>query len=310
MAEDSFKVLVVFSYEENAAWDIEIREEIEKVLSPFAELSFFYMNTKTALVDGSKKSAEAFSLYQQIQPDGVIAVDDNAQTMFVVPYLKNKETIPIIFCGVNANPELYGYPSPNISGVLERFHLEASISLSRQLAGDIETFAFMIKAGPVADLLSKQLEMEKDQLSARMVKFLTPEKLEEALEMAQNARGDADLLFLVALWGMADCDGNKLQEKDSIPLLVKAFGKPTATIARSIVKEGALCAVITNAREHGYRSANMLLQAMRGIPMDQLPVTCNSRGKRIINVSTMQQLGITPAPMVLRGAELVRSENK
>ena len=310
LAEEQYEVLVVFSYEENAPWTIEIREEIEKVLSPVARLTFFYMDTKTALAGGLKKAAEAFSLYQQLQPDGVIAVDDNAQSMFVVPYLKGQVTTPIMFCGVNAKPELYGYPTKNISGILERFHLEESISFARQLSGHIETFAFMVKEGPVARLISEQLESEKDKLSARLVKFLTPGTMAEALKMADEIRDDTDLLFLVALWGLTDSDGNTLCERSSIPQLVAEFGKPTATIAASVVRQGALSAVITNGREHGHHAASMLLQAMGGVPIAQMPVISNSRGKRMINVSTMRKLGIVPNPLVLRGAELVRSSQK
>ncbi len=309
-AEERFKVLVVFSYEESAPWDIEIREEIEKVLSPVAEITYFYLNTKIALGGGTKKAAEAFSIYQQIQPDGVIAVDDNAQSMFVLPYLKNKVTVPIMFCGVNASPDLYGYPTSNISGILERFHLEESISLSRQLTGNIDTFAFMVKAGPVADLISEQLNAEQDYLSARMVEFLTPRTLAEALKMAENVRQKADLLFLVALWGLSDGNGKKLAEEDVIPPLVETFAKPTSAIAASVVREGALCSVITNAREHGHRAAEMLLKALQGVPVEQLPVTRNSHGKRMINISTLRQLGIVLQPMNLLGAELVNNQSE
>ena len=310
LAAERYEVLVVFSYEENASWDIEIREEIERILDPVAKLTFFYMDTKVALLNGSTKAAEAFSLYQQIQPDGVIAVDDNAQSMFVVPYLRDQVTTPIMFCGVNAKPELYGYPTANISGVLERFHLEESISLNRQLSGHIETFAFMMQKGPVAGLISEQLEAEKDLLSARLVNFLTPATMAEALTMAEDVRDDADLLFLDALWGMSDNNGGKLQKAGLIAKIVTAFGKPTAAIGAPTVRQGVLSAVITNGREHGNRAANMLLKAMRGVPIDQLPMTSNSRGKRMINVSTMRKMGIVPNPLVLRGAELVRSSQK
>ncbi|MCK5915597.1 MAG: hypothetical protein KAG92_05620, partial [Deltaproteobacteria bacterium] len=125
-----------------------------------------------------------------------------------------------------------------------------------------------------------------------------------------DLRDKADLLFLVALWGMADSDGRKLREEESIPQLVAAFGRATAAIGASVVRQGALSAVITNGREHGQRAANMLLQSMRGVPVDQLPMTTNTRGRRMINVSTMKQLGIVPNPLVLRGAELVRSSQK
>ena len=303
---EHYKVLVVFSYEENAPWDVDIREEIEKTLSPYADITFFYMDTKTSLQGGPKKAAEAFALYNHLHPDGVIAVDDNAQSMFVVPYLRGKVTTPIMFCGVNADPELYGYPTENISGILERFHLEESMMFSRQLIKKIDTFAFMVKKGPVAALLAKQLEQDKKHISARLVRFMTPETMEEAITMTREARKDVDLLFLVGLWGLNQ-DGSPLVEGEIIPRLIAEFDKPTSGIAASAVRVGVLSAVITNGREHGYRASSMLLKAMRGTPVSQLPMTCNSHGKRMINVSTLKKLNITPDTLVLRGAELVKT---
>ena len=300
-----YKVLVVFSYEENAPWDVEIREEIEKNLALHADPTFFYMNTKAFLSGGPQKAAEAFALYQRLKPDGVIAVDDNAQSMFVVPYLKGKIDIPVMFCGVNAKPEAYGYPTEHISGILERFHLEESIILNRQLVGQIDNFAFMVKKGPVADILAQQLEEDEDRFSAKMVRFMTPETLEEALNMARESRENADLLFLVGLFGVKS-GGVPSTEKEVIPQLVAAFGKPTTGISASVVRFGALSAVITNSREHGHRASTMLLKAMSGTPVSQLPVRRNSQGERVLNVTTLRRLELSPDPIVLRGVELVR----
>jgi len=300
-----YKVLVVFSYEEKAPWDVEIREEIIRVLALHADLTFFYMDTKAFLKNGPQKAEEAFALYQRLEPDGVIAVDDNAQSMFVVPYLKGKIDIPLMFCGVNAKLEAYGYPTEHISGILERFHLEESINLNRQLVGSVSNFAFMVKKGPVADILAQQLEEDKDRFSAKMVRFMTPESLEEALKMARESHENVDLLFLVGLFGLKS-DGVPGAEEDAIPRLVAAFNKPTAGIAASVVCSGALSAVITNSREHGYHAARMLLKAMNGTPVSQLPVRRNSQGERMINVTTLKRLGLSPDPIVFRGVELVR----
>ncbi len=300
-----YKVLVVFSYEENAPWDVEIRDEIVRVLALYADLTFFYMDTKAFLKGGPQKAKEAFSLYQKLKPDGIITVDDNAQSMFVLPYLKGKIDIPLMFCGVNAKPEAYGYPTEHISGILERFHLAESIILNRQLVGQINNFAFMVKNGPVADILAQQLEEDKDLFSAKMVSFMRPDSLEEALEMAREAHDDVDLLFLVGLFGLK-IDGVPGAEEDAIPRLVAAFNKPTAGIAASVVRSGALSAVITNSREHGYRAARMLLKAMNGTPVSQLPIQRNSHGERMINVTTLKRLGLSPDPIVFRGVELVR----
>jgi len=90
--------------------------------------------------------------------------------------------------------------------------------------------------------------------------------------------------------------------------LVAEFHKPTSGIAASAIRAGILSAVITNGREHGHRASEMLLKAMRGVPVSQIPMTCNSHGKRMINVSTLKELNITPDPLVLRGVELVKTK--
>jgi len=310
LAEDRFKVLVVLSYEQDYLWDVEIREEIEKVLSPFADLNFFYMNTKVALENGVGKAAEAFALYQKMQPDGVIAVDDNAQSMFVVPYLKNRVSTPVMFCGVNAEPEAYGYPAKNVSGILERYHFEETISFNRQIAGKTDTFALMVNESPLADLIAKELKHEKAKLSAKMVAFLRPKTLSQAVNMAENIRNKVDLLMLLTLKGLVGNQGKPVSDSEAISTVVKAFNKPTTATAAFAVKNGVLSGVLATGQEQGEQAALMLLKVLRGTPIDQLPVTRNSRGKRMINVSTLQQLGITPPPMALRGAELVRSPQK
>ena len=91
------KVLVVFSYEKDFPWDIEIREGIELRIGDSVELHYYYMNTKVELDRGAERAAEAYELYRRLQPDGVIAADDNAQAMFVVPYLKDKVKTPVMF---------------------------------------------------------------------------------------------------------------------------------------------------------------------------------------------------------------------
>lgn len=94
-----FKVLVVMSYEANNPWVIEIREGIDSVLAASSEITYFYMDTKVSPAAGPRKGEEAYALYQRLQPDGVIVADDDAQAMFVVPFLKDKVRTPVMFNG-------------------------------------------------------------------------------------------------------------------------------------------------------------------------------------------------------------------
>ncbi len=272
-AENRDKVLVVFSYERDSLWEIEIRKGLEDVLSDQAELTFFYMNTKVDLSGGPERAAEAYRLFKQIKPDGVIAVDDHAQSMFVVPYLKNKTSVPVVFCGVNADPESYGYPADNVSGVLERFHFEESLALNRQLAGRTETFVVMVNRSPLADLVEAQLEKDKDNFSARLVALLQPRTLEEAISMAKEYREQVDLLMLLTLKGLIDDGGKPVSDEEAISKVVSAFNKPTAATAAFAIKKGVLSGVLASGQEQGQRAAFMLEQAMKGVPLRNLPIS-------------------------------------
>jgi hypothetical protein len=106
MAQENrkFKVLAVFSYEETHQNTIHCKKGIEAVLGGLCEIRYFYMNTKMNFSSGPVKAKEAFALYQEFRPDGVIATEDDAQSMFVLPYLKDRVKTPVTFCAVNAEP--------------------------------------------------------------------------------------------------------------------------------------------------------------------------------------------------------------
>jgi len=143
-----FKVLVVMSYEANNPWVIEIREGIDSVLAASSEITYFYMDTKVSPAAGPRKGEEAYALYQRLQPDGVIVADDDAQAMFVVPFLKDKVRTPVMFNGVNNSAAKYGFPATNVSGILERAHVRESLAFAKQLIPSIRTACFMTNDVP------------------------------------------------------------------------------------------------------------------------------------------------------------------
>lgn len=307
-SDKPFKVLVVFSYEEDFLWDIEIKQALEKCLSPHAELTYVYLNTKEDLAGGTEKAAQAYELFRQLKPDGVLAADDNAQSLFVVPYLKNKTPTPVVFCGVNVEPEVYGYPAENVTGILERYHFEATISLSRMLAGEIKSVVIMGKENPSSRILRQQFFRDQGRWSAVLLDVLLPEALPEAVRLAREYRSKADLLILLPFKGIVDAQGRPVNETRAITAVVEAFGKPTGAFVDFIIRHGALSGVLATGEEQGEVSAGMLLELMRGRPVSETPISRNHRGKRIINVTTLKQLGLIPDPMALRGAELITTE--
>ncbi|NJL58826.1 MAG: ABC transporter substrate-binding protein [Desulfobacteraceae bacterium] len=311
MAQESrkFKVLVVMSYEEDFPWCQEIKQGIDSVLSEKNELRYAYLNTRNNdLETGRIKANEIYALYQEFKPDGVIAADDNAQSLFVIPYLKDKVKTPIMFNGVNAEPQEYGYPTSHISGILERAHYFESIAFVQQFVPSVKTIGFIWGNNPTAKGFYQQITNEMNTYSAKAAPLRFVETLDEAISLVNELKTQCDALFIDALRGIKDKDGKSLDENFAIPILVKAFGKPVLTVNTYMMKYGALCAVVKTGYEQGKTSAEMLLKAMNGTLISQIPITRNHNGKRVINVTALKSLGIAPKSDVLIGAELVRTE--
>jgi len=305
---EKYKVLIVMSYDETYPFESEMRDGINSGLKNTCELTYFYLNTKNDFENGPQRAEEAYILYQNLKPDGVIAADDDAQAMFVVPFLKDQVETPVMFCGVNADPKEYGYPATNVSGILERGHIRESLSLVQQLVPGISTYGRIIKDSPMARAALQSNIREVEAAGLTYINAKLPQTLHEALALAEKFKSECDVIMVSTLQGILDENGESMTNRTAISRIVKAFGKPTIGSTFSDVQDGALCAVIQSGKEQGRTAADMLLAAMEGKPVSQIPITQNKYGRRIINVDTMNDLCIEPKPIVIRNAELVRTE--
>ena len=303
-----FNVFVVMSYEQDNPWCQEIKKGIDSVLSGNSEITYFYMDTKINREGGEHKAREAYALYLKTRPDGVITADDNAQQMFVLPYLKNKVETPVMFSGVNAEAEKYGYPASNVSGILERGHIRESIAFAKQLVPSINTIGFVASNSPSGRALQKQVDEESDTYSAKLTSFNLVNTTNELASLGRKLNNLSDAIYTDSLVGLKDDKGIPHSHKDVLNLLATSYDKPVIGANQYHVEQGALCAVIKTGQEQGETAAEMLLKAMQGTPVSEIPITRNYKGKRVINVTTMKSLGITPRPIVLLGAELLKTE--
>lgn len=305
-----YKVLVIMSYHESMPWEKEVREGIEAELARYATIRYVYMNTKNDFTGGTAKAREAWEVYREFKPEGVIAADDDAVSLFVVPYLKNKVTTPVMFCGVNAEPEAYGFPALNVSGILERAHFRESIAFLHQLRPSVKRIAFLTNDNPTGKAYEEQVRREAGTYPATIATIRRVKTLNEALAVARDMKKRSDALFLIAMEGLLDASGKPLAEKDTFRKLTKSYGKPVIGMNEFNIRSGLLCAVVKTGQEQGATAAKMLLQTMQGTPVSQIPITRNKHGKRFLNVTVMKSLGIVPRPVFLVGTQLVDTESE
>lgn len=302
----TFKVLVVMSYEESNPWCKEIKQGIDSALSDTSDITYFYMDTKINIEGGPQKAEAAYNLFLQMEPDGVITVDDNAQSLFVLPYLGKHHKTPVMFSGVNAEAEQYGFPTPTVSGILERGHIRESIALAKQLVPSLKSITFLAKESPSGRALLRQVDRESATYLATS-SFHLIENIDQLAEIEDELRNKSDAIYIDSLQGVKDSAGRPLSNKEVIDILAARVRKPVIGANQYHVEQGALCAVVKTGQEQGTTAAEMLHKAMLGTPVEQIPITQNFKGKRVINVSTMKALNLQVRPIVLLGATLIKS---
>ena len=131
-----------------------------------------------------------------------------------------------------------------------------------------------------------------------------------AVELAKKFNGEiisADSRQIYKEMNIGTAKPTKKEIKEITHHLKTVFDKPIIGANRYHVRQGALCAVVKTGQEQGETAAKMLLKAMQGTAVADIPITRNYKGKRIINVSVMEKLGIKPRPVVLLGAELLKT---
>ena len=122
------KLLYINSYHAGFKWSDDIETGLLKALNirknqdgtyddsdSEVTLKIFRMDTKLNTSEEFKTQAAlaAKALIEEWHPDIIVTSDDNAAKYLVVPYLKDADT-PIVFCGVNWDAGIYGFPTGNI----------------------------------------------------------------------------------------------------------------------------------------------------------------------------------------------------
>lgn len=148
------RILILHSYDPEYAWTRDVNIGIGRVMKQNYQYQtrWYYMDTKRHPFPAYKQSAgiAARSVIDEMQPDVIIAIDDDAQK-FAAQYYRNHPHINIVFAGVNNEAADYGYDKArNVTGILERLPVEA-MKQTLQIAGNFKALGRPIRIGYLAD---------------------------------------------------------------------------------------------------------------------------------------------------------------
>ena len=292
------KILFVNSYHEGYEWSDGIEAGLKRVLEGTgADLKIVRLDTKQNPAEEFCREAgvKAKAELESFRPDVVIAADDNAQKCLVVPYLKDKN-VPVVFCAVNWDASMYGYPTSNMTGMIE-------IELPGQLVEHLKAYARGKRLGYLtvdSETERKVAQIYNERFFDGKMAVYWIKTYDEFKEAFINSQKDVDILFFGNNAGI-----DRWDENEAKAFVQKNTQIPTGTI-NSWLAAYVLLTLAKSADEQGEWSGQAALRILDGTPPSKISVVENKKGEIIVNLDMAEQLGVVFSPSLLKNAKVYK----
>lgn len=305
------RVLIVHSYHEQYDWVQGINDGLMSSFKSRVDYRIFYMDTKRRPDDAWKKTAghRAIQVINAYDPQVIIAVDDNAQK-FVASRYAGKSPIQVVFCGVNADPEKYGYPAENVTGILERTYTKQVLSMLKMMAPNAQNVAWVSDDSATAHgVLPRVRKMsESNLLPLKIGSYTLPTTFEQWQKSITSLEKNPDVqAFLIPVYHTVK---SKSSDTSVLPSTVMRWTvehttKPVVGLWPFSTDDGALCTIAVDPYEHGKVAALMTKQILAGQRASAIPIVTNKNGYVIINLESAHRLKVDVPFELIQSADKI-----
>lgn len=296
-----YKVLYVDSYHLGYPWSAGIMAGVNSVLAdrPDIDLNIIHMDTKRHNSEEFKKTAalKAKGVIDSWQPDIVITSDDNASKYLIAPYFKNA-TLPFVFCGLNWDASIYGFPVRNVTGMVE-------VGLGRELLTHLRPLAQGERIGylgPDNTSSRKDADHWQQSLGVKLSKIKFVQNMAQWQQAYLAMQKEVDMLILSAWQGIGDW-----QRDEMISFLAQNSTIPTGTLT-DYIADYALLAFAKIPEEQGEWAATTALAILGGKSPGDIPLVTNTRARIIVNMKLAKAMGLTIPIELLNNAQLISAQ--
>ena len=304
---DGNRVLVVHSYHETqkghvVEMDLGIAEAFA---GSNADLRYVYMDTKRKNDLAWKRQAGILAAREMdlFRPRVVIAMDDNAQAFFVKDNMNRDNAPAFVFGGVNADISTYGYPRPNVTGVLERPNIKESLDLLLKIKPDIKSVLMISDKSSTTDSFvkySKTLD-----LPIKVVGYVQARTLEEWETAIEKYRGLVDAFGVYVLRTIKGKTDGTVSESRLVEILNQKGRLPTVGFFDTAAESGLLCGISVSMKAQGWAAGQMARSILEGRFPEDIPIGPTRNGRIQLNLKTAERLGLAMDWNIISKADVV-----
>ncbi len=303
-------ILVINSYHAEYPWVKGHNAALKDSLEDYANLSFFYMDTKRLPSDQlPARVKEALAAYYAIGPDLVVLTDDNALNL-LGKEITNRRT-PVVYLGINANPRKYFDDNVIATGVLERPLFKRSIVFIKELLrGKLDKCLVLFDSGTTAHAILDTVFGGKDQLDFAHteveLQLNTTFDQWKAHVLKSKERG-FNAIILGLYQTIVDNNGNHVSAEEiahwtSSNSPVPMFG----FWSFSIGKGKAIGGLVLAAEPQGVEAAKLARCILDGTNAKKVSPVIAEHGRFVFSRSEMNRWGLSfPPNFVHPGEELI-----
>jgi ABC-type uncharacterized transport system substrate-binding protein len=307
------RVFVVHSYHPEYIWVQAISQGIKESLHSLKpRIETFHLDAKHDLDPESlrSKAQDVLERIESQKPQVVITVDDPAQVYLAGPHLKGRAAPQVIFCGVNAPLEKYGFPAQNVSGVRERWHFREGFALMREITPKARRVLFLTDESESSSYVLADLKEDRrlgGPFAQSKVDTAQVGTFQQWQRKVLASQTKADVLAMGVYLSLRDEHTGKVVPADSVNAWTRKNNKlPTLGFADYVLGHGQLAGVLESGHEQGEVAGGMARQVLEhGVAAGSLPVRINQRGVVVVNLKTAERLGIILPFAIIEASEVV-----
>lgn len=283
------KIMIVHSYDEGYPWTGDITEGIKSVFEDEEiEWEVFHMDTRLKTSEEWKIKAGKMALQRVIEfsPDILITCDDNAQEYFA----KDLKDVPIVFCGVNQDPEVYSFPRENVTGVRETMFAEETVNMIKSLCPEVDHIYFIGDDSETTRGMVEQLEKKSFENVSKSVKII--DTFDHWKKTVSEIVSDNEAIVILVDRTLKDKEGKTLDLKEVTEWTVDNSHVPVFSVFNFAIKDGAIGGVVNSGFEEGLQAGKIAKKILSGISIENVAVEHSEKGKNILNIGTALSKGI------------------
>jgi len=304
------RIVYVNSYHRGYEWSDELEKGLFKALSlsqDSIETASIFSNASLELhvirMDTKQNKGDEFLLQaaehakesiDKWDPDILIVSDDNAVRSIVVPYYLGTD-LPIIFSGVNGDASQYGFPTHNVTGLVE-------IPPAQQMLKRLLEFSQGERVGVLAsNSYSAQgdLNFIKDNLGITFEQEYIVSTFEEWKESYLRLQNEVDCCVLFSQVGIAGWN-----QDEAISFVKDNTRIPSGSTLQN-TREFTLFTMARLAEEHGWWSGTKAREIIEGRNINEIEIEDSHRSRIFLNMGLASQLGVTFPVDLVMSSELV-----